>query len=117
MVVSSTRLKELSHQEGRGYSMDTVLDDLASTQKCSPFPPALKALLIETAGTLKGSDRRMFMAETVRMLGRGGQRKAAQELGWDRKTIRKGEYELQHGAIHDQFSHRGRKKAAVHFPS
>jgi hypothetical protein len=59
----------------------------------------------------------MFMAKTVRMLGRGGQRKVARELGWDRTTIRKGEYELQHGAIHDQYSRRGRKKAEVHLPS
>jgi hypothetical protein len=97
--------------------MDTVMQYITSAQKTSPFPPALKTLLMETAATLTGSERRMFMAKTVRMLGRGGQRKAAHELGWDRKTIRKGEYELQHGAIHDQYSCRGRKKAEVHFPS
>jgi hypothetical protein len=78
---------------------------------------ALQSLVQETAATLKGSERRMFMAKTVRMLGRGGQRKAARELGWDRKTIRKGEYELQHGAVHDQYSRRGRKKAEEHCPS
>ena len=97
--------------------MNMVMHYITSAQKTSPFPPALKTLLMETAATLTGSERRMFMAKTVRMLGRGGQRKAAQELGWDRKTIRKGEYELQHGAIHDQYSSRGRKKAEVHFPS
>jgi len=97
--------------------MDTVMHYITSAQKTSPFPPALKTLLMETAATLKGSDLRMFMAKTVRMFGRGGQRKAAQELGWDRTTIRKGEYELQHGAVPDQYSRRGRKNAEAHFPS
>jgi hypothetical protein len=77
----------------------------------------LKALLKETAATLKGSDRRRFMAKTVRILGRGGQRKAARELGWDRTTIRKGDHELHHGALHDQYSKRGRKRAEAQHPS
>lgn len=97
--------------------MDTVIQYLTSVQKTTPFPPTLKTLLLETAATLSGSDRRMFMAKTVRLLGRGGQRKVARELGWDRTTIRKGEYELQHGALPDQYSRRGRKKAEAHFPS
>ena len=97
--------------------MDTVIQDMTAGQNTTPFPPSLKTLLLETAARLKGSDRRMFMAKTVRMLGRGGQRKVARELGWDRTTIRKGEYELQHGAIQDQYSRRGRKKAEAHLPS
>jgi hypothetical protein len=74
------------------------------------FSLELKALLQETAQVLKGSERRMFMAKTARLFGPRGQRRAARELGWDRKTLRKGEYELQHGPIQDQFAARGRKK-------
>ena len=33
---------------------------------------SLKAVLIETAQTLTGATRRLFMARTVKMLGRGG---------------------------------------------
>jgi hypothetical protein len=97
--------------------MDTAIHAITPQQKTMPFPLALKTFLTETVVTLKGSERRMFMARTVRMLGRGGQRRVAQELGWDRKTIRKGEYELEHGAFHDQYSKRGRKKAEERLPS
>lgn len=97
--------------------MDSEIHDMITRQTMTPFPPSLKTLLRETAATLQGSDRRMFMAKTVRMLGRGGQRKVARELGWDRTTIRKGEYELQHGVMPDQYSRRGRKKAEAHLPS
>jgi len=74
------------------------------------FSSELKTLLQETARVLKGSERRMFMAKAVRLFGQRGQRRAARELGWDRKTLRKGEYELQHEPISDQFAARGRKK-------
>ena len=57
--------------------------------------PEVKSLLIETAKELKGSARRLFMARTVKALGKGGQRKAERELGWDRKIIRKGMRELE----------------------
>lgn len=79
--------------------------------------PALIALLQDTARILKGSERRMFMAKTVRGLGKGGQRRAERELGWDRGTIRKGEDELSDGPFQDQYAARGRKKAEVHFPN
>ena len=45
-----------------------------------------KSTYIETAKALKGSDRRMFMARVVKSLGRGGQRRAEAELGWNRCT-------------------------------
>ena len=78
---------------------------------------SLKALLIETARTLKGSARRVFMARTVRELGPGGQRRAERELGWNRATIRKGARELASGfAIVDAFALRGRKRAEEHLP-
>jgi hypothetical protein len=79
---------------------------------------SLKALFIETAKTLKGSARRLFLARTVIELGPGGQRRAERELGWNRETIRKGTHELQHGIVClDNFSARGRKPAEDHLPS
>ena len=78
---------------------------------------SLKSLFIETARSLKGSDRRLFMARTVKSLGPGGQRRAERELGWNRITIRKGMHELESGFIClDAFSARGRKRAEVHLP-
>src|SRR5262244_2788598 len=78
----------------------------------------LKALFIETAQTLKGSARRLFMARTVKELGVGGQRRAERELGWNRETIRKGTHELETGLIClDNFAARGRKKVEAHLPN
>lgn len=78
----------------------------------------LKTLLIETAQSLKGSARRLFMARTVRELGRGGQQRAARELGWGRMTIRKGLRELESGvSCIDAFALRGRKRAEDHLPN
>lgn len=77
----------------------------------------LKALFIETAKTLKGSDRRIFMAQVVKMLGKGGQRRAERELGWNRGVIRTGTHELESGfRCVDAFSARGRKRAEDHLP-
>lgn len=59
----------------------------------------LKSIFIETAGTLKSSDRRIFMAKVVKMLGGRGQRYAERELGWHRRTIRKGTRELESGIV------------------
>jgi hypothetical protein len=76
-----------------------------------------KTWLKETAKALRGSERRVFMARTVRELGNGGQRTAERELGWNRGTIRKGEQELESGiAYEDNFSARGRKSSEVHLP-
>ena len=78
---------------------------------------SLKALFIETAKSLKGSARRVFMARTAKELGSGGQRRAERELGWNRATIRKGTRELDSGfAIVDAFALRGRKRAEEHLP-
>ena len=79
---------------------------------------SLKTLLIETAKSLKGSARRLFMARTVRELGQGGQQRAARELRWGRMTIRKGLHELDSGVICvDAFALRGRKRAEEHLPN
>ena len=79
---------------------------------------SFKGLLIETAKSLKGSARRLFMARTVKELGPGGQRRAERELGWSRVTVRKGTRELESGMpIPDNFSARGRKPAEDHLPN
>lgn len=77
-----------------------------------------KELFIETAKELKGSGRRLFMARTAESLGPGGQRQAERELGWNRKTIRKGMRELNSGfRCLDAYCARGRKRAEVHLPN
>lgn len=77
----------------------------------------LKEIFSETANELKGHQRRLFMARVVNGLGRGGQRKAEQELGWNRTTIRKGIRELEGGGTPpDRLSERGRKSAEEHLP-
>lgn len=77
-----------------------------------------KAILIDTAKKLKGSDRRKFMAKTVNELGRGGQLFAEKELKWCRDTIRKGQQELKTEVdIVDNFSARGRRRLEDKFPN
>ena len=81
------------------------------------FTDNLKALLIETAQTLKGSARRRFMARTVAELGLGGQRLAERALGWNRVILRKGTHELRTGiTCCDAFHLRGRKPAEARLP-
>jgi hypothetical protein len=78
----------------------------------------LKALFIDTAKMLKGSDRRLFMARVTRLWGKGGQRYAEAALNWNRGTIRKGTHELESGCTCvDAFSVRGRKRAEEHLPN
>ena len=58
------------------------------------------------------------MARTIQVLGTSGQRRAEQELGWNRWTIRKGLHEL-HSDIRclDAFGRRGRKRSEDHLPT
>ena len=78
----------------------------------------LKRIFIETAKTLKGSTRRLFMARVVKSLGKGGQRRAEIELRWNRRTIRKGTRELESGfRCYDHFAGRGRKPVEQHLPN
>ena len=78
---------------------------------------SLKDLLKETAFQLKGAARRRFMAQTVLELGIGGQSVAQRELGWNRRTIRKGMHELTSGiTCVDNYSARGRKSIEEHLP-
>src|SRR3954452_1829601 len=77
----------------------------------------VKDYLRHSAAALRGFDRRLFMARTVRLLGHGGQSKAERELGWSRVTVRKGVHELDSGIrCADAFSSRGRKRAEELLP-
>ena len=78
----------------------------------------LKKMLKETAQALQGAARRRFMAQTVKELGEGGQRRAECELGWNRDTIRKGIHEVESGFVClDYFAGRGRKRAEELLPN
>jgi predicted exporter len=79
--------------------------------------PEIISWLKETAKLLHGTERRIYMAKTVQLLGDGGASQAQLMLGWDRNTIRKGRTELVSGPIKDNFSARGRKKAEYHLPN
>jgi len=73
--------------------------------------PEMNYFLNQTRKGLKGTERRQFMAHVVSLMGKGGQRRAKYELGWNRDTIRKGMKELKSGIICiDNFSGRGRKR-------
>jgi hypothetical protein len=78
---------------------------------------SLKALFVDTARSLQGSARRLFMARTVKELGPGGQRRAERELGWNRGTLRTGMHEVASGlTCLEAFAARGHKPAAYHLP-
>lgn len=84
----------------------------------SPLTGAVVSLLKSAAIKLKSSARRVFMAETVRELGVGGQSLAERELGWNRGTIRKGTHELTAGmTCVDAFRLRGRKRSEKRLPN
>jgi hypothetical protein len=75
-----------------------------------PLSSEMKSLLNETRSKLKGCERRKFMANVAQVMGKGGQFRAERELGWDRKTIRKGTRELTSGFdCVDNYSGRGRQ--------
>jgi hypothetical protein len=79
---------------------------------------SIKTLLKETAKSLKGHQRRRFMAKTVEELGTGGQRLAQRELGWGRDLIRKGRREVESGMVCvDAFKLRGRKRTEHRLPN
>lgn len=77
---------------------------------------ALRDLLIETAESLSGADRRRFMANTLSKL-QLGQREAAGLFGWGRDTLRKAGHEMRTGlTCADAFCLRGRKPVEFHLP-
>jgi len=72
---------------------------------------AVKKVLQTAVAALQGPARRLFIASVVTEMGRGGQRRAAAQLRWNRGVIRKGLHELRSGIICiDAFSARGRKR-------
>lgn len=76
----------------------------------------LRDLLIETAESLSGAERRRFMANTLNKL-QLGQRRAAGLFGWGRDTLRKAAHELRTGlTCADAFGLRGRKPVEFHLP-
>jgi hypothetical protein len=77
---------------------------------------ALRDLLVETAESLSGADRRRFMANTLSKL-QLGQREAAGLFGWGRDTLRKAGHERRTGlSCGDAFCLRGRKPIEFHLP-
>jgi hypothetical protein len=79
--------------------------------------PEMIPVLIDTARALRSSQRRLFMAQTVEAMGRGGQVWAEAHLGCNRETIRKGMHELRSGmTCVDAFHCRRRKPAEEHLP-
>ena len=76
------------------------------------FPENVVKVYKKTACNLKGSAKRIFMAEVVKAYGLGAQREAEARLKWCRNTIKKGSHEMKSGIICiDNFQGRGRKKA------
>ena len=77
---------------------------------------ALRDLLIETADSLSGAERRRFMANALNKL-QLGQRQAAGLFGWGRDTLRKAGHEMRTGlTCADAFGLRGRKPVEFHLP-
>jgi hypothetical protein len=74
----------------------------------------VKKVLQAAAAALHGPARRLFIASVVAQMGRGGQRRVAAELHWNRGVVRKGLHELRSGIICiDAFAARGRKPLNV----
>jgi hypothetical protein len=101
-------------------SMDIIVPNKSVPQGvprkglCGSF----KSLVKNAADKLKGSARRLFIAETVTELGTGGQSIAEREFGWNRGTIRKGLHELNSGiTCIDSYSMRGRRRSEDRLPN
>src|SRR5258707_13835597 len=94
-----------------------ILSRKQGGNKTMVLDKATKQVYRETAQALKGSDRRLFMARVVKGMGDGGQRQAERELGWNRRTIRKGLHELVSGHVClDGYAGRGRQRAGERLP-
>ena len=82
-----------------------------------PLSDPEKELHRKTARALHGAERRQYMARVAATLGRGGPRLLARELGWSRKTIRKGAHELASGfTCVDDYAARGRQRTEARLP-
>ncbi|MEZ4527320.1 MAG: hypothetical protein R2941_15485 [Desulfobacterales bacterium] len=91
--------------------------ELANLEKNTEITSEIKTFLLETCSVLIGPEKRKFMGKVVKLSGKGGQRRAERELGWNRKTVQKGAKELESGFdCIDNFSGRGRKRSEEHLP-
>ena len=79
----------------------------------------IKTLLQETASSLTGYARRLFMARAVEEVFEGMPYRAEQELGWNRETVTKGLHELRSGVecVDGRRGATGRKPAEAHLPT
>lgn len=77
-----------------------------------------KSFLQETAGSLKGYVKRLFMARAVNEFFQGVPYRAEQELGWNRETLNKGLHELRSGfeCVDGRRGMTGRKPVEAHLP-
>jgi hypothetical protein len=83
-----------------------------------PLTPAEKELHQETIKTLRGVERRLYMARVAETLGRGGPVLLERELGWNRVTLNKGRHELRSGfRCVDDYASRGRKRVESQLPN
>ena len=91
---------------GRSQTVEAPpIESSTADQEASPstgkmeLTPEVRSLLLETARSLTGRARRMFMGRTVKALGQDGAQEAERELGWTRKTILLGIKELEKARI------------------
>ena len=80
---------------------------------------SVKKLVLETASSLTGYAKRAFMARTVNELLKGVPFRAEQELGWNRRTLRKAMGEASSGVecADGRKEMTGRKAAEEHLPT
>ena len=61
-----------------------MLDQILFSEKeLLTITPEVKCFLNHTRTNLKGTERRQFMARVVLLMGKGGQTRAKNELGWE----------------------------------
>lgn len=64
------------------------------SKSMEPLSENMIKIYSQTANNLSGEKRRLFMAQVVNSLGRGGQRYVEEKLHWNRGTVRRGQKEL-----------------------
>ena len=78
----------------------------------------VKATILDAAKKLTGVKKRAFMAQVTEDYFDGSARKAEKNMGWSRKTVKKGQLEQETGIVcHDNYQGRGRKKSEEKLPN
>ena len=73
---------------------------------------------MDAAKKLTGVKKRAFMAQVTEDYFDGSARKAEKNMGWSRKTVKKGQLEQETGIVcHDNYQGRGRKKSEEKLPN